>query len=151
MDIVSYRLIKEKHLNSAFDGEGSRLYGGRWNSKGTPVVYTSDSLALCSLEIIVHLPSYQLLKKYFYIKISFDSDLISDASLADGWDSRPVSKISQSIGDKWIKEKQTPVLRVPSVLMPDGNNYLINKDHPDANKVEIGKPVLLNFDQRLKK
>ena len=151
MDIASYRLIKEKHLNSAFDGEGARLYGGRWNSKETPVVYTSDSLALCSLEIFVHLPSYQLLKEYFYIRVLLDSDLISDALFVDGWDSRPVSKISQSIGDKWVKEKQTPILRVPSVLMPDGNNYLINISHPDSSKIKIGKPIPLNFDQRLKK
>ena len=59
MDIISYRVVKEKYLDSAFDGEGARLYGGRWNSKGVPVVYTSDSLALCSLELFVHLPSYK--------------------------------------------------------------------------------------------
>lgn len=56
MVTISYRVVKEKYRGSAFDGEGARLYGGRWNCKGVPVVYTSDSLALCSLEIFVHLP-----------------------------------------------------------------------------------------------
>ena len=75
MDIITYRIVKENHLESAFDGEGAKLYGGRWNSKGVAVAYTSDSLSLCSLEIFVHLPSYKLLKDYLYITVVFDSDL----------------------------------------------------------------------------
>ncbi len=151
MDIISYRVVKEKYLDSAFDGEGARLYGGRWNSKGVPVVYTSDSLALCSLELFVHLPSYKLLADYIYITISFNSDLITDVPLIDGWDARPVSNISQTIGDQWVKEGQSSILRVPSVLMPDGYNYLININHPDFNKIKMGRPLPLQFDTRFKK
>ncbi len=151
MEITSYRLIKEKHLKNAFDGEGARLHGGRWNSKGVSIVYTSNSLALCSLEIFVHLPSYQLLKEYYYIKVSFDSDLVIDAKAKKGWNARPVSKVSQSIGDNWVKKNESPVLKVPSILMPDGNNYLLNFNHPDSNKIKIGKPKNLDFDPRLKK
>jgi RES domain-containing protein len=73
MKIVSYRVVKAKYLDSAFDGEGARLYGGRWNNKGVPLVYTSNSLALCSLEIFIHLPSYKLLAEYIYITATFDS------------------------------------------------------------------------------
>lgn len=151
MQIISYRVVKKSHLNSAFDGEGARLYGGRWNSKGVSVVYTSDSLALCSLEIFVHLPSYQLLKEYYYIRVAFDSDLVMDAQVVKGWEARPVSKVSQSIGNQWVKENQGSVLRVPSVLMPDGNNYLINFNHPDSKKIKIGDPEPLDFDPRLRK
>ncbi|MBU2453321.1 MAG: RES family NAD+ phosphorylase, partial [Proteobacteria bacterium] len=104
MDIISYRVVKEKYLDSAFDGEGARLYGGRWNSKDVSVVYTSDSLALCSLEIFVHLPSYILLADYVYMAVIFDSELVTDALLIDGWDERPISKVSQTIGEQWIKE-----------------------------------------------
>lgn len=149
MDLISYRLIKGKHVKSAFNGDGARRYGGRWNSKGVPVVYTSESLALCCLEIFVHLPSYRLLKGYVYIKVVFDSDLVQDAQIADGWDARPVSRISQIIGDQWVKEMKTPVLRVPSVLVPDGNNYLIDVNHPDSSKIKIKDPAPLNFDPRL--
>ena len=151
MEIVSYRLIKAKHAGSAFDGEGARLYGGRWNSKGIQIVYTSESLALCTLEIFVHLPSYERLKNYIYIPLVFDSDLVIDAQIIDGWYARPVSKISQSIGDQWVKENRTPVLRVPSVIIPEGSNYLLNFNHPDSNQIKIGDPKPLNFDPRLKK
>lgn len=151
MDLFSYRIVNEKHIGSAFSGEGSRLYGGRWNSKGISVVYTSDSLSLCSLEIFVHLPSYKLLKDYIYIPVVFDSDLVLDAILSDGWDQRPVSRISQAIGDQWVENNSSPVLRVPSVLMPDGCNYLININHPDFKKLKIGRPSPLDFDDRLKK
>jgi len=151
MDIVTYRIVKENHLESAFDGQGAKVYGGRWNSKGVAVAYTSDSLSLCSLEIFVHLPSYKLLKDYLYITVVFDSDLVLDAPLFDGWDERPVSKISQAIGDQWVEDNSSSVLRVPSVLMPDGFNYLININHPDSKKIKMGKPYPLDFDRRLKK
>lgn len=151
MKIIAYRLLQGMHINSAFDGEGARRFGGRWNSKGVPMVYTSESLALCSLEILVHLPSYDLLKGYSYIRVVFGADLVMDAQVKDGWNERPVSKISQSIGDQWVKEMQSPVLKVPSVIMPDGNNYLINVNHPDFDKIKIGDPLALDFDPRLKK
>jgi len=150
-DIISYRVVKEKYLDSAFDGEGARLYGGRWNSKGEPVVYTSDSLALCSLEIFVHLPSYKLLADYIYITVIFDSDLVTEVSLIDGWNERPIPKASQALGDQWVKEDQSLILRVPSVLMPDGYNYLININHPDFNKIKMGRPLPLQLDTRFKK
>ncbi|NOY58390.1 MAG: RES family NAD+ phosphorylase [Calditrichaeota bacterium] len=151
MDIISYRVVKEKYLDSAFDGEGARLYGGRWNSKGVSVVYTSDSLALCSLEIFVHLPSYTLLADYVYITVVFDSALVTEGSMIDGWDERPISKISQTLGDQWVKEDLSAALRVPSVIMPDGHNYIININHPDFKKIKMGKPQPLNFDPRFNK
>lgn len=116
-----------------------------------PVVYTSDSLALCSLEIFVHLPSYTLLADYVYVPLVFDSGLITVAHLDDGWDERPVSRVSQDIGDHWIKEGLSAILRVPSVIMPDGYNYLVNIHHPDFKKIKIGKPQPLAFDPRLQK
>lgn len=72
----------------ADDGVEARLYGGRGNSKGVSMIYTSESLSLCSLEIFVHLPSYKLLRNYVYIKVTFDSDLVRKAELADGLDAR---------------------------------------------------------------
>ncbi|MCP3944667.1 MAG: RES family NAD+ phosphorylase [Desulfobacteraceae bacterium] len=151
MELFAYRVVGKKHIESAFSGEGAKLYGGRWNSTGVPIVYTSDSLALCSLEIFVHLPSYKLLKDFFYIPVSFDSRLVSEAKLLKGWNERPVSKISQFIGDQWVADKNTPVLKVPSVLIPIGFNYLINFNHPDSKEIKKAKPFPLEFDQRLQK
>ena len=112
MQIISYRVVKRKYLDSAFDGEGARIYGGRWNSKGMQIVYTSNSLALCSLEIFIHLPSYRLLAEYIYMTISFDSELVTKVSLMDVWDERPVSKIAQTIGNQWVKECQSVFFQV---------------------------------------
>ncbi len=151
MEIISYRIVKEKHAHRAFDGEGARLYGGRWNSQGAAVVYTSDSLALCCLEVSVNLPSYELLKDFVYFKLSFDEKFVRDADLQDGWNDRPISKVSQGIGDNWIRERDSAVLRVPSVIIPEGNNYLINFNYQDSNQIKIGDPISLDFDPRLKK
>ncbi|MFH2057915.1 MAG: RES family NAD+ phosphorylase [Pseudomonadota bacterium] len=145
MKIISYRLVKEKHAHRALDGEGARLYGGRWNSQGVSVVYTSDSLALCCLEIFVNLPSYDLLKDFVYIKLSFDEKLVLNAELAEGRNDRPISKVSQGIGDKWILEQESAVLRVSNVIIPEGNNYLINFNHEDSNQIKIGDPISLDF------
>lgn len=151
MENTAFRVVKKNFKTSGFDGEGARLNGGRWNSRGIPVVYTSDSLALCLLEIFVHLPSYELLDDYVYITVKFETGLVLDAPLPGGWDDRPVSKISQFIGDQWIKEGKSPVFKVPSVLMPDGFNYLINIHHPDFSRIRIGESHPLHFDPRLKK
>lgn len=151
MEIISYRIVKEKHAHRAFDGEGARLYGGRWNSQGAAVVYTSDSLALCCLEVSVNLPSYELLKDFVYFKLSFDEKFVRDADLQDGWNDRPISKVSQGIGDNWIRERDSAVLRVPSVIIPEGNNYLINFNYQDSNQIKFGDPISLDFDPRLKK
>ncbi len=151
MRIVSYRLVKQRHVKSAFNGEGARLYGGRWNSPGTPIVYTSESLALCCLEIFVHLPSYDFLQDYVYIQVNFDSTLVIEAQLVDGWNKRPISKVSQSIGDQWVNDNISPVLSVPSIIIPEGVNYLLNANHPDFAQINIGPPVRMDFDQRLKK
>lgn len=151
MKITSYRLVKQIHATSAFDGEGARLYGGRWNSQGVPIVYTSESLALCCLEIFVHLPSYHLLQDYVYMRVSFDSELVVDARLVKGWGSSPVSKISQSIGGQWVSDGVSPILRVPSAIIPDGVNYLLNVNHPDFDRVTIGDQFDMAFDPRLKK
>lgn len=149
MRITAYRLVQQRHAASAFDGEGARLYGGRWNSAGIPVVYTSESLALCCLEIFVHLPSYKLLQDYVYITVRFEAKLVTNAELTEGWDSRPVSASSQSIGDQWVRDGSTPVLKVQSVIIPEGSNFLLNTAHPDFTKIEIGEPTPMTFDPRL--
>ena len=151
MRITAFRIVKSDYAASAFDGQGAKRYGGRWNNKGTAVVYTSDSLALCTLEIVVHLPSYDLLNSYSYIPVEFDATLVKHAKLRDGWDDRPFSGVSQSIGEHWVRGCKSPVLKVPSVIVPDGNNYLINVSHQDFSRIRTGEPVPFQFDPRLRK
>lgn len=151
MELASYRLVKQIHAGSAFDGEGARLYGGRWNSQGIPIVYTAESLALCCLEILVHLPSYHVLQDYVYIQVSFDPDMVIDAQLVEGWQANPVPRISQAIGDQWVSDNVSPILRVPSAIIPEGVNYLLNISHPDFDRITVSEQFEMAFDPRLRK
>jgi RES domain-containing protein len=154
MTLKAWRIVKAAYKNKAFTGEGARMYGGRWNSKGVPVIYTAGSLALASIEMVVNLPSPKLLEGFVRIPVRFNSNLVEDlplSKLPKSWKSRPISPSTRDLGDKWIKEKRSVVLKVPSVVVPEEFNYLLNPMHPDFNKVEVGKPVVYHFDPRLAK
>ena len=105
MKITAWRIVKAKHANSAFDGEGARIAGGRWNRIGIPMIYTADSRALAILEITVHLSKEDLLQKYYvHMSVQFDSTLVTLLDLAeipDDWDSLPPSESTQNIGTQW--------------------------------------------------
>ncbi|MBW1797127.1 MAG: RES domain-containing protein [Deltaproteobacteria bacterium] len=152
--ITAWRIIKAKHQDSAFNGDGARLYGGRWNTKGVPMVYVAESLALASLEIIIHLPADELLKKFVRIPVKFSPKLVSEVdmvSLPAGWVSDPAPAFTKLVGNRWIKNQESVVLKVPSAIIPEEFNYLINPLHPDYKKLSIGSPVAYFFDHRLKK
>jgi len=152
--LTAWRLVEAKYQDAAFSGEGASLYGGRWNSKGVPVVYTADSLALASLEIIVNLPSPKLLGAFVRIPVCFTPDLVESipiSSLPGDWQSRPVSPATRALGDQWVKDQRSAVLKVPSIVVPEEFNYLLNPAHPDFGKIEIGPPVVYYFDPRLAK
>jgi RES domain-containing protein len=155
MKITAWRIVKDSHIDSAFDGEGARTAGGRWNNIGIPMVYTAGSLALAALEIIVHLPTIDLLKKNFvYIPVRFDARLVRSqdlADLAEDWDHLPPPESTQTIGTEWALKKKPVVLKVPSTVIREEFNYLINPLHPDFKKLSIGTPERFVFDPRIKK
>jgi RES domain-containing protein len=152
--ITAWRIVGANYKDKAYSGDGARVHGGRWNSKGVAVVYTADSLALASIEMIVNLPAPKLLQKYVRISAQIDLDLISDLSeveLPEDWNSRPISPSTRAIGDRWVKKQSSAVLKVPSIVVPDEYNYLLNPTHPDFAKIKIGKPTIYYFDPRLTK
>ena len=163
--IEAWRIVHRRYQASAFDGEGARIAGGRFNSKGVPVVYTAGTLALAMLEVMVHVPSYQQLNDRVLFRISIDEGLIEDlapAQLPETWQGVPAPPTLKGIGDTWIvgglsQPRRRAVLKVPSVLLPvlggrpGGYNYLINPSHPDHGNLEIGPPVPIHFDPRLLK
>jgi len=152
--INAWRIVSSNYKDNAYTGDGARIYGGRWNSKGVAVVYTAGSLALASIEMIVNLPAPKLLQKYVRISAQISSDLVSDLSEADlpeDWNSRPISPSTRGIGDRWVKKQSSAVLRVPSIVVPDEYYYLLNPIHPDFAKIEIGKPIVYYFEPRLTK
>ena len=148
---TAWRIVKEKHAATAFDGEGAWLFGGRWNSRGTRVVYASESKALATLESLVHL-NPPVTFKYVAIAIEFDEKLvetITPASLPTVWTEEPPPPSTKAIGDQWVKEARSAVLELPSVIIQTESNYLLNPTHPDFRKVRIGKAGPFAFDPRL--
>jgi RES domain-containing protein len=140
-------------LASAWDGEGAQKSGGRWNSAGVPVVYTSESLSLALVEVLVHLPS-GVLPAYSAIPIEFAEPLVTvvePGRLPPNWKSYPPPAETQAIGDAWVGAGKSPLLRVPSVVVPDEFNYVLNPSHPAFARVKIGPPRAFPFDPRLPK
>jgi RES domain-containing protein len=136
----AWRITKQRHVRTAFSGEGARLYGGRWNSPGVPVVYVAESQSLAVLEVLVHLNAPALLEKYVFLEVDFDPSLVIDldrSSLPKNWQSDPVPEAIQAIGDRWVLSRDSAVLRVPSVLVPEESNFLLNPRHPDFGKIGI--------------
>lgn len=152
--ITARRIVSANFKDKAYAGDGARVHGGRWNSKGVTFVYTADSLALAAIEMIVNLPAPKLLQKYVRISAQISLDFVSELSWADlpeDWNSRPISPSTRAISDRWIKEQSSAVLRVPSIVVPDEYNYLLNPTHPDFSQIKIGKPTNYYFDPRLTK
>jgi RES domain-containing protein len=150
--IRSWRIVKAKHSAAAFDGEGARLLGGRWNSPGTRMIYTSGSAALAALEMLVHLSRMSMLPAYVVISCDFDEKLVTDVDgdkLPKHWRTFPAPPQVQAIGDEWIKSGKSPVLRVPSAVIPAESNYLLNPAHAKFGRIRIGEPERFELDLRL--
>ena len=128
-----YRLVHHRWAAQAFEGEGARLYGGRWNSKGQPCVYTAGSEALAILEILVHLNNRVALKQYRLFRLSIPDEALltlSPKHLPVSWQQQPATAETASIGDNWLQQQASLALAVPSVLAPREHNVLLNPEHP---------------------
>ena len=152
--ITAWRLVKSRHAAAAFDGEGARLYGGRWNSPGTRVAYASDSVALAVLEVLAHLQSTAVLQAYSLATIRFPDSVVGTldvAALPSEWRRFPSPPENQAVGDKWVAEGRSLVLRLPSAIVPSASNYLINPAHARLVAAVIETPERFAFDPRLLK
>ena len=154
MKITTWRIIKARYADRAFEGEGARLAGGRWNKIGIPMIYTADSLALAALEILVHLPQPEFLRLNFQrIPVKFDIRLVKSLNLIDlpaDWDILPPPESTQTIGTEWAVKKESVLLKVPSTIIREEFNYLINPLHRDFKKLSIGSAQKFIFDPRIK-
>ena len=136
-----------------FDGEGAFRFGGRWNSRGTRIIYTAGSLSLAALEMLVHLNSEEILLSYSFASAEFDQSLILPIeefqTLPENWSISPPQLEIQRIGDEWAGTQASVVLKVPTSVLPVEFNYLINVEHPEFSKVKLGEPRAFTFDERL--
>jgi RES domain-containing protein len=150
--VRAWRIFKPKHARSAFTGDGARLYGGRWNSRGVPMIYVAGSQSLAALEMLVHLSSAEIMAKYRVCPVEFETTLVEQldiATLPAKWRSDPPPQSLKAIGDKWILEARSAILCVPSAVVPDEFNYLINPTHRHFKKLVVGKHLPFKFDPRL--
>ena len=130
------------------DGEGAYRYGGRWNNPGTRVVYLAQSRALAVLEILVHADRALIGLPYSIIEVTFEDALCIDLNpLPEGWNDN--TSHARTAGDEWVASQVSPVLRVPSAVMPGEWNYLLNPAHKDIGAIGIGASVSYRFDGRL--
>jgi RES domain-containing protein len=156
MLVTAYRLVRRTRTKDAFTGEGSRLFGGRWTPKGLPAVYCSQHLSLCVLELRVNQDRFLAQEGYRFFTITFRSTFLESLSLPDapkGWDKPKTSSnrltAAQGFGELWLLEKRSAVLGVPSLVLPQENNFILNPLHPDFASIRISRPTPIRLDSRL--
>lgn len=147
------RLVKRRHLPTAFDGEGARRYGGRWNSPGRAVVYLGGTPAIAALELMVHNARATLLDEQFVIvPVDVPDELVLDLDtsvLPVGWSDPADTSAAAAIGDAWLDSAASVALRVPSAVTLLDTNLLLNPAHPDIARAVIGEARGFRFDARL--
>lgn len=150
--MLVYRLSKKK-FSTALSGEGAAITGGRWNSRGTAIIYTSNNRALSLLEKYVHLPSGIMPRDFVMITINIpdtvDKEQVDIKTLPQDWQKDAGLKITKKIGDDFVIKNSACILQAPSAIVPGEFNYLINPDHPDFSKIKIIKTFSFPFDDRL--
>ncbi|MEO5916540.1 MAG: RES family NAD+ phosphorylase [Luteolibacter sp.] len=147
-----YRIVQESWADSAFDGEGARLYGGRWNSPGVPAVYLAESRALAALEILVHAPREALRLNWIVIELDVPDSLIDkvpSSKLPENWRLQPSSQQAQVFGTRWLRDFRNLALLLPSVVIPEEKSLLLNPKDPAMRDLKPGKPKPFSFDPRL--
>ncbi len=136
-------------------GEGAKQTGGRWNRKGVPVVYTSQSASLACLEMLVHLNTGGLPLNRYLVRINIPLNVwkkakrFEAATLPIGWEATPAGKVSLDIGDQWLASNSSALLIVASAIVPQEHNVLINPSHPDAASITATKVSKWYYDARL--
>jgi len=148
----AYRIIRPEFADTAFDGEGARLFGGRWNEKGTRMVYTSASPSLAAIESFVHLGVEAKSILHSIIEIDIPDEIVKVCAISDlpeGWNENPAPEMCQEFGSVWAEGKESAVLSIPSIVMEMERNYLLNPAHPDFTRITIVQKTTFTYDQRM--
>ena len=148
-----WRVTGEDNAYKAFTGKGAADSGGRWNKKGTPVVYAADSLAAATLEFLAYVQSPSALNTRIYFRVEVDEDAVLELArdaLPSDWNALPYPRSTQRLGSGWVAEMASVGLRVPSVLVPETYNVVLNPLHPDFGQaVSYEGPFPLKLDKRI--
>lgn len=150
--MILYRISACKHIND-LTGTGASLYGGRWNSLGIAMTYTAGSPSLAMLETLVHLGG-RITGNFCQLALEAPEDSIltySESDLPTNWREHPAPDALKKLGNKFILEGKYLCMKVPSVIVPEEFNCLINPEHPDFDKITVLVKGKINFDNRLVK
>ena len=129
-------------------GEGGRLFPSRWNRREVPIVYCADHPSTSLLEIMVHTSRENLPDSYQLLGIAIPDDIQAiSAVLPSDWQRN--TRATQDVWDDFVLKGEHTLLRVPSIIMPQAFNYLLNPAHPDAAKLTIAQIWRYPFDSRL--
>ncbi|MBQ7159407.1 MAG: RES family NAD+ phosphorylase [Treponema sp.] len=145
--MVVFRIARKDHIQD-LSGRGAELFGGRWNAKGIPALYTSSSLSLAALEILVHTD-----KNLPPINMAYAEVYVPDSALTQKILRIPDDTTELDYGSAWLKEKQDLMLKVPSAILPyeydHEFNLILNPQHNEYKKVFIANVHDFSFDRRL--
>ncbi len=135
-----------------FDGTDARLTGGRWNSPGRPVIYCAESFAGAMLEVLAHSNLGRVPKTHALVEITIPETVTIETVALEtvpGWDAED-QLASRALGDQWLKERRTAVLRVPSLVTRGReHNLLLNPEHSAFQDITAAKPQAVVWDERL--
>src|SRR5438045_6756870 len=148
----AWRIVRAARANSAFTGEGALVYGCRWNSRGTAVVYVSEHESLAALKLFVQMTPLSAKNRYLSFRLEWEDKLTEYfpvKSLPPHWKAEPPTYQTMQIGDEWVRAGKSVALAVPSVLSTSEMNFLLNPRHSDFKKIKISEPIEYRFDPRL--
>lgn len=151
--IPVWRICASRYVKTALLGEGAKLWGGRWNPPGIAIAYTAATLSLATLELFVNLEAGELPPGLMAVAAEIPDDAqircVEVTALPEDWRVYPVSRVLQNRGAAWVKENESAVLRVPSSVLPDEWNYLINPAHPGSARIKVMGAKPFQFDPRM--
>lgn len=147
-----HRLVKARRASEAFTGEGARLYGGRWNRPGIPMVYAAQALSLAALETFVHFTGEE--RGIGFVAFALDVpdecvEVLAPRDLPRDWRAEAPPASTQDFGSRWQREGRSVALAVPSVIVPSELCLLLNPAHADTRRVVVHYPDAFAFDARL--
>ena len=148
----AWRIVRASRAQMAFTGEGAWRYGGRWNSPGVHVVYVSEHQSTAALEVFTNRVPFILEETYKAFYLEWPDHLTERfpmEKLPANWRVFPAPLETKEIGDRWVQERRSAVLALPSVISPADTNFVLNPEHRDFKRIRIASPVDFNFDPRL--
>lgn len=145
-------MVDSKQMTSG-DTEGARQYGGRWNPKGLAAVYLAASQSLAALEMLVHVDTDLVPNDFLLFALDIPDAVgvsrVHPKQLPEGWRVEYPPTTLQKMGGAWLKNLSSAVLQVPSAIIPEESNFVLNPQHPDVHRLQIHEPRSFFFDARL--